>query len=98
MTNSRRALAIHLRQGFGGQVEPSPVSAFDQRRAQAAERVTLELAADMAQRASVDAAKAASLMATASALVDQRDRLRDDWLAALRAAHKALGDVLEEMG
>ena len=89
MTTPRRALAI---------VGPHQPSAFDQRRAQTAERVTLELAADMAQRASVDAARAASLMGTASALVDQRDRLRGDWLAALRAAHKALGDVLEEMG
>ena len=88
MTTPRRALAI----------VPSPVSAFDQRRAQAAERVTLELAADMAQRAAVDAARAASLMATASALPDQRERLQGDWLASLRAAHQALGEVLGEVG
>ena len=87
MTTPRRALTV-----------VPQTSVFDQRRAQAAERVTLELAADMAKRASVDAARAASLMATASALPDQRDRLRGDWLAALRAAHRVLGEVLEEMG
>ena len=87
MSHPRRALAL----------VPQP-SAFDTHRRQAAERVTLELAAEMAQRASVDAARAASLMATASALPDQRERLRGDWLADLRAAHEALGEVLREVG
>lgn len=90
MSTPRRALAI---------VTPA-LSTFDQRRAQAAERVTLELAAELAKRAAVDAAKAASLMGTASALPDRREALRDGpdgWLEALRAAHRALGEVLGEV-
>ncbi len=92
MTTPRRALSI---------VQSPPLSVFDQRRQEAAGRVTLELAAEMARRAAVDAAKAASLMGTASALPDRREALRegpDGWLRALKEAHAALGEVLKEVG
>ena len=77
------------------------LSAFEVRRRDVAIRTTLELAGEMAKAAAEKAAKAASLMGTASALPERRDALRDGpdgYLAALRAAYGLLGDVLEEMG
>jgi hypothetical protein len=91
MSAPRRTLAVVL--------SPS-LSAFDRRRRDVAERATLELAAELTKYAAVGAAKAASLLSTASALPERREALRDGpdgWLEALRAAHRALGEVLGEV-
>lgn len=77
------------------------LSRFERHRQDVAERAVLELASDMAKRAAEKASKAASLMATASALPERRDALMngaDGWAEALRSAHSTLGEVIEEMG
>jgi hypothetical protein len=73
------------------------LSRFDQHRQHIAERVTLELASQMARSAAENAAKAASLMGTASALPDRRKPLRDDWMRALASAYNDLGEIIKEM-
>lgn len=81
-------------------------SAFEKRRQETNERVTLELASELAKQGAEKAARAASLMSTASALPDRRSVLRDGpaggdgrdgWLASLREAHAHLTEVLSEM-
>lgn len=78
-----------------------PQSPFDLHRAAIIERATLELASGMVKRAAESAAKAASLMGTASALPERRKALRDGpdgWLEALKDAQVLLAQCMEELG